>query len=172
MSPLSLSTIPTSPTLTLDGNKLSNQSHDVEKDWSPSLKEGRYEVQLEPEDDPQQLPLYRRWLAVATISSAALCVTCASSVASICNKVLESGPATQQILALSGGFYYRCRGTSVSCGKRSCNLGNQLVCHGPRHRPSLFRAVVGTVWSKHRLPCVLHLVFRLYVPRRICTGHR
>lgn len=91
MSPPSFSTI---PTLTLDDNKLSNQSHGVEKDWSPSFKEGRYEVQLEPEDDPQQLTLYRRWLAVATISSAALCVTCGSSVASICNKVLESGPVT------------------------------------------------------------------------------
>ncbi|THH05837.1 hypothetical protein EW146_g9793 [Bondarzewia mesenterica] len=41
-----------------------------------------YEVTLEPEDDPQQLPLFRRWLAVITISSASVCVTCASSAAS------------------------------------------------------------------------------------------
>ncbi|KAA1469729.1 MFS general substrate transporter [Dentipellis sp. KUC8613] len=41
-----------------------------------------FEVVLEPEDDPQELPLYRRWLAVLTIASASICVTCASSAAS------------------------------------------------------------------------------------------
>jgi len=81
MSPSSFSTTPASPTSTLDGNKEYNQGHSVEKDWSLSLNEKGYEVQLESEDDPQQLSLCRRWLAVATISSAALCVTCGSSVA-------------------------------------------------------------------------------------------
>ena len=38
-----------------------------------------YEVTLSPEDDPQQLPLLRRWLAVVTISCASVCVTCTSS---------------------------------------------------------------------------------------------
>jgi len=94
MSPSSFSTIPRSPTLTLDVNKESNQSHGVERDWSLSPKEKGFEVQLESEDDPQQLSLCRRWLAVATISSAALCVTCGSSVASLCNKVLASEPVT------------------------------------------------------------------------------
>jgi len=91
LPPFSTSTTPTSPTSTLDGNKESNQGHSVEKDWPLSVKENGYEVQLESEDDPQQLSLCRRWLAVATISSAALCVTCGSSVASICNQVLASG---------------------------------------------------------------------------------
>ncbi|ETW81890.1 major facilitator superfamily [Heterobasidion irregulare TC 32-1] len=40
-----------------------------------------YEVTLGPEDDPQQLPLLRRWLAVVTISCASVCVTCTSSAA-------------------------------------------------------------------------------------------
>jgi hypothetical protein len=39
-------------------------------------------VVLEPEDDPQNKSLFRRWLAVLVISSAALCVTCASSIVS------------------------------------------------------------------------------------------
>lgn len=47
-------------------------------------EEKRYEVELEPEDDPQRLPLFRRWLAVATISSAAHFVTFASSVVRLC----------------------------------------------------------------------------------------
>ncbi|KAG2151542.1 major facilitator superfamily domain-containing protein [Suillus clintonianus] len=40
-----------------------------------------YLVGLEPEDNPQNMPLFRRWLAVLIISSASLCVTCASSIA-------------------------------------------------------------------------------------------
>jgi hypothetical protein len=42
-------------------------------------EEKRYEVRLEPEDDPQRLPLLRRWLAVATIAVSAHFVTFASS---------------------------------------------------------------------------------------------
>lgn len=45
-------------------------------------KPERTMVTLEPEDDPKQLPLARKWLAVLTISSAALCVTCTSSIVS------------------------------------------------------------------------------------------
>jgi hypothetical protein len=54
--------------------------------WSASTgysctldKEKRYEVRLEPEDDPQRLSLLRRWLAVATIAVCAHFVTFASS---------------------------------------------------------------------------------------------
>jgi len=39
-------------------------------------------VILDLEDNPQNLTLFRRWVAVLTISSAALCVTCASSIVS------------------------------------------------------------------------------------------
>jgi len=60
-------------------------------------------VTLEPEDDPKQLPLARKWLAVLTISSAALCVTCTSSI-------------------VSGGGGGR-RSTRLSCFKRGCNIG-------------------------------------------------
>ncbi|KIJ64167.1 hypothetical protein HYDPIDRAFT_175592 [Hydnomerulius pinastri MD-312] len=40
-----------------------------------------YLVTLEPEDNPQNMSALRRWIAVLVISSASLCVTCASSVA-------------------------------------------------------------------------------------------
>lgn len=39
-------------------------------------------VTLAAEDDPKQLPSAHKWLAVLTISSAALCVTCTSSIVS------------------------------------------------------------------------------------------
>ena len=39
-----------------------------------------YEVSLDAEENPQELSLVRRWLAVLCISSASICVTCASSM--------------------------------------------------------------------------------------------
>jgi hypothetical protein len=39
-----------------------------------------YEVFLEPAENPQELTLVRRWLAVICISTASICVTCASSM--------------------------------------------------------------------------------------------
>lgn len=39
-----------------------------------------YEVSLDAEENPQELSLLRRWLAVLCISSASICVTCASSM--------------------------------------------------------------------------------------------
>jgi hypothetical protein len=88
MSPSSLPTFRTSHTSTLDGKS----GHRIEQDGPPYLTKKGHEVQLEPEDDPQQLSLCRRWLAVATISSAGLCVACASSIASICHLVLVFRP--------------------------------------------------------------------------------
>ncbi|EJD05266.1 MFS transporter [Fomitiporia mediterranea MF3/22] len=39
-------------------------------------------TELKPEDDPKKLPLFRKWLAVVVICSAAFCTTCTSSIAS------------------------------------------------------------------------------------------
>ena len=47
---------------------------------SDSEESPPYEVLLEPTDNPQELPLVRRWLAVICISTASICVTCASSM--------------------------------------------------------------------------------------------
>lgn len=55
----------------------------VEIKESPSEDEkDPYLVTLEPEDNPQNMSAPRRWVAVLVISSASLCVTCASSVVS------------------------------------------------------------------------------------------
>lgn len=56
----------------------------IEKADYPDVTADRdhFEVTLEPENDPQNLPLFKRWTAVLVISSASLCVTCASSIAS------------------------------------------------------------------------------------------
>ncbi len=171
MSPSSLPTIRASHALTLDGKKMSDQDHRVE-DGSPFLDEKGYEVRLEPEDDPHQLSLCRRWLAVATISGASLCVACASSLASIHSSATRMQTSyLNYFCSLSGRFYCRRRGTTVSCRKRSSNPGNQLICHGPRHWSSPLRAPVRSVWPNHRLSCVVHPLFRPHVPRRFCPSH-
>ncbi|OBZ71923.1 putative drug/proton antiporter YHK8 [Grifola frondosa] len=41
----------------------------------------QFEVTLDPEDDPKDLPAFRKWIAVLVISTSALCATFASSVA-------------------------------------------------------------------------------------------
>lgn len=66
---------------------LSSNNRDVEKSAPVPEKEieveeesDPYLVQLEPEDDPKGLALWRKWLAVLTISLSSLCATFASSV--------------------------------------------------------------------------------------------
>lgn len=39
-------------------------------------------VSLDTGDDPQHLPIFRKWLAVLVVSSASLCVACSSSIVS------------------------------------------------------------------------------------------
>ncbi|KAH9989424.1 major facilitator superfamily domain-containing protein [Russula vinacea] len=68
--------MPGSPT-SLDRIRWSDGSTDDDG----SCYEKRYQVQLEPEDDPQRMSLLRRWLAVATIAISAHFVTFASSAA-------------------------------------------------------------------------------------------
>ncbi|KAH0834304.1 major facilitator superfamily domain-containing protein [Lanmaoa asiatica] len=52
------------------------------EDKQSSSKEAidSYLVTLEPENDPQCMSTFRRWLAVLVISAGSVCVTCASSV--------------------------------------------------------------------------------------------
>jgi hypothetical protein len=80
MSPSSLPTLQTSQEF--------DQGHKAEQDGSPLFNEETYEVQLEPEDDPHQLSLFRRWLAVLVISGTALCVACGGPFVSILLSVL------------------------------------------------------------------------------------
>lgn len=40
-------------------------------------------AELDPEDDPKNLPLLRKWVAVIVISTAAFCTACTSSIVSI-----------------------------------------------------------------------------------------
>lgn len=54
------------------------------KDLNVDNDKDQYAVVLEPSDDPQNLSKLKKWIAVLVISSASLCVTCASSIVSVC----------------------------------------------------------------------------------------
>ncbi|KAI0319040.1 MFS transporter [Amylostereum chailletii] len=62
----------------LEKAKARAQAHAGRKNYV-NEKEDPFEVHLDLKDDPQSLPLFRRWLAVLVISSVGLCVTAASS---------------------------------------------------------------------------------------------
>ncbi|KAF4568662.1 hypothetical protein EYR36_010675 [Pleurotus pulmonarius] len=53
-----------------------------ETDEDPASTIDPFQVFLEPTEHPQNLPSFRKWLAVIVISSSALCATSASSIAS------------------------------------------------------------------------------------------
>jgi multidrug resistance protein len=53
-----------------------------------SFRPSSYEVVIEPADDPQQLPLVRRWIAVLCLSTAAAGITCAASMAAFAEEAM------------------------------------------------------------------------------------
>lgn len=62
---------PSTPTKDLD---------DHQRHLSAALK--RTLVSLDPDEEPQNKPLLEKWIIVCVICSAAVCVTCASSIVS------------------------------------------------------------------------------------------
>jgi len=69
------------PTFDFWHHHLQHKHHDPPPPSATPSDANPYEVSLQPEENPQELPLVRRWLAVICISSASICVTCASSMA-------------------------------------------------------------------------------------------
>ncbi|KAF9236541.1 major facilitator superfamily domain-containing protein [Melanogaster broomeanus] len=63
-------------------------------------------VTLEPEDNPQNMSALRRWIAVLVISSASLCVTCASSVAAFTEAGIEKTFHVSQEVTILGVSLY------------------------------------------------------------------
>ncbi|KAF8060262.1 major facilitator superfamily domain-containing protein [Lyophyllum atratum] len=59
-----------------------------------------FQVVLEPKEQPQNRPLLRRWTAVIVISLAALCVTCASSVASFTEQGIAHEFHVSQVVSI------------------------------------------------------------------------
>ncbi|KAI0723437.1 MFS transporter [Earliella scabrosa] len=72
----------------------------------PGARSDRHLVQLEPEDDPKCLPLWRKWLAVLVICVSSLCATFASSVAAFTEPGLEQDLHTiHEVTILSISLY-------------------------------------------------------------------
>jgi MFS family permease len=63
-------------------SRSSTQTKDSQTNGQILIGQDHIEVTLDPEDDPQKFSSFRRWTALLVISSASLCVTCASSIVS------------------------------------------------------------------------------------------
>ena len=48
--------------------------------YDRASKKGKTIVSLDPNEDPKNFPLVRKWLIVLIMSSAAFCATCTSSI--------------------------------------------------------------------------------------------
>ncbi|PIL36732.1 MFS general substrate transporter [Ganoderma sinense ZZ0214-1] len=65
-----------------------------------------YLCTLNPEDDPKNLPLWRKWAAVLTISSASLCATCTSSMAAFTETgLVQDLHTSHEVAILSVSLY-------------------------------------------------------------------
>ncbi|THH01123.1 hypothetical protein EW026_g1516 [Hermanssonia centrifuga] len=62
---------------------------EAQEDPSPKTQ-NPYEVTLSPEDDPKNLPLWRKWMIVLIIDAGAICVTGASSMAATAEPGIEA----------------------------------------------------------------------------------
>ncbi|KAI9457362.1 major facilitator superfamily domain-containing protein [Boletus coccyginus] len=94
---------------------------DAEETKRPPSKEAvvSHLVALDPEDNPQCMPILRRWVTVLVISSASLCVTCASSVAAF----TEAGSAQT--------FHVSHEVTILAISLYVCGLGAGPLLVGP-----------------------------------------
>ena len=64
-----------------NADALSKKFENIEKGERASSPGDRTVLtELDPEDDPKNLPSFRKWLAVIVISSAGLCTACTSSL--------------------------------------------------------------------------------------------
>ncbi|PSS18916.1 hypothetical protein PHLCEN_2v3176, partial [Hermanssonia centrifuga] len=66
-----------------------SQLSSPQEDPSPKTQ-NPYEVTLSPEDDPKNLPLWRKWMIVLIIDAGAICVTGASSMAATAEPGIEA----------------------------------------------------------------------------------
>lgn len=120
---------------------------DVDMFASQNVKDP-YLVALEPEDNPQNMTLFRRWLAVLIISSAALCVTCASSIVSqfICRLGLN------RLIILQAAFTEQGAAQTFRVSREVTVLGISLFVTGLGVGPLL----VGPLSELYGMPQILH----------------
>lgn len=72
----------------------------------PEVQEDEFLVTLEPQDDPKNIALFRKWLIVVIISTSSLCATCASSVAAFTELAIEKEFGVSAEVAILGVSLY------------------------------------------------------------------
>lgn len=139
---------------------------DVEKS-STDNESSAFEVSLELSDDPQQRSLLRKWLTVLVISSAALCVACASSVVRILPLNLSLVMLTCLGVILGS---WPCKG--VPRLPWGYDFIDQPFRFGIRSWTTTDWSSIRNLWEKYRLSCVVHALLCIFLASCFCTKHR
>ncbi|KAH8108393.1 MFS transporter [Phellopilus nigrolimitatus] len=114
-------------------------------------------VSLEPEDDPKNIPHFRKWLVVLVISSAALCATCTSSIAASA----ESGEAldfhvSKEVTILGISLYVE----GLGCGPLLLGPLSEFYGRNPVYWVSYFLFFVFSFPVAFAPNIVVFLIFR------------
>ncbi|TFY76054.1 hypothetical protein EWM64_g7958 [Hericium alpestre] len=96
----------TPDSLSAVGHVLTDKEQVPDQDSQAVLAEKRpdasYEVTLEPEDDPQQKSLFRRWITVVVIAISAVCIACASSAAAFTEAGVTHAFGVSRVVSVLG----------------------------------------------------------------------
>lgn len=133
----------------------------ADSDGSPS-----YEVFLEPAENPQELSLVRRWLAVICISTASICVTCASSmVCAFCSWLpyCRVGHVCKCNTTTGGVRGGTCSKT-VPCEQGSRHSRRESLRLGSGPRPACRGPNVRNLWAQYHLSRLICPVLPVHVP--------
>jgi len=135
-----------------------------DSDESPS-----YEVFLEPAENPQELSLARRWLAVICISTASICVTWASSMVRVCSFVTFLSSKVALLSRTTGGVRGGACSKRIPCEQGSCHSRRESLRVGSGPRPACRGSNVRDLWAQYRLSRLIYPVLPVHVPRCIRT---
>jgi len=128
---------------------------------------GTYEVFLEPADNPQELPLARKWLAVLCISTASICVTCASSMVRLWHSYVKK----RTIVLTRGHVSLHFRRRLL----REASAGNSMLAKKSPSSVSVFSFWAWALGRSSRAQCqrstgaVLSTTYRLAFSSCLCS---
>lgn len=135
--------------------------------------ETEYEVDLLPEEHPQQLPLWRKWLAVVVVSCCSFCVTGSSSMVRLPCVVFFSSKQWSSCNFVAIGSFYRNSGfwrfPYFSWSRCSFSFP---IHWGHGSRSFTYGTLVGDVRTEHNLPCFIYFNVCVLVRCGFCSGHR
>lgn len=125
-----------------------------------------FEVSLDAEIDPKNIPLWRKWLAVLVINAGAICVSSSSSMV-----VLQRDYVGLLCLhfIITGGFRPTSNCSRISYIRGSDSARCQLVHHRPRYGTFPSGCNSGTCRPETYIPWIVLSPLGLHVACCLCS---